>query len=183
MEQKRHSRITLKYEFQFRMIRRAMLPVFLLSAAACAIIWFATGVKTEYTMTELRWMGIAGITCLFLASLVGVAWSLVLYSVRLAGPLIHLEKVLSQIATGDLAARVQLRKSDELQEHGHHLNRAFISLSDRVKRIHQYCTYTRARLKELAEKNAADATFLSQIKQIEELVGLIEEAVADFKVE
>lgn len=183
MEQKRHSRITLKYEFQLRMIRRAMLPVLLLSAVACAIIWFATGVTNQYTMTELRWMGIGGISALFLASLIGVAWSLFLYSSRLAGPLIHLEKVLAQIATGDLAARVNLRKSDELQEHGIHLNRAFISLSDRVKRIHQYCTYTRARLKELSEKNAADAAMMSHIKQIEDLVGLIEEAVADFKVE
>lgn len=160
-----------------------MLPVFLLSAGACAVIWFATGVKTEYSMTELRWMGIAGISGLFLASLIGVGWSLVLYSTRLAGPLIHLEKVLAQIAVGDLGARVHLRKNDELQEHGMHLNRAFISLSDRIKRVHQYCKYTRARLHELAEKNAADAAVMIQIKQIEDLVGLIEEAVADFKVE
>lgn len=156
--------------------------MFLLSVLACGAIWFATGVQHDYTMSELRWMGIAGITALFLASLVGVAWSLVLYSTRLAGPLIHLEKVLGQIASGDLAARVQLRKSDELQEHGAHLNRAFISMADRVKRIHQYCKYTRTKIHEMTEKGGSDPAVAAQLKQIEDLVGLIEEAVSDFKV-
>ncbi len=181
MEQKRSARRTpIRYKFQLRLVRRTLLPLFLISTFAMAVIVFATSGEHTYTMSELRWMGLGGITALFLASLVGAGWSLMLYSSRLAGPLIHLEKTLEAIARGDLSTRVQLRKDDELQEHAAHLNKTFISLQDRVKRISQYCKYARATVDKLAA--APDAVNKEQLDQMRGLIGFIEEAVQDFKV-
>jgi len=175
-------RFPLKYKFQFRLVRRTLLPLLLFSLIASGIIIYATDGQHEYSMTSLRWMGLAGIACLWCASVMGVAWSLMLYSSRLAGPLIHLEKVLKQISDGDLYVRIKLRKDDELQEHAAHLNRTFLSLQDRVKRIHQYCRYTRETLEKLARQDSVTAQEKQQLDQLRELIRLIEEAVADFRV-
>ncbi|HMU83211.1 MAG TPA: HAMP domain-containing protein [Leptospiraceae bacterium] len=181
MEQKRSARRTsLRYKFQLRLVRRAMLPLAVLSAAAMVVIWSATTGRHEYSMDELRWLGIGGVALLFVASLVGVGWSLMLYSSRLAGPLVHLEKTLAAIAAGDLSTRVHLRKDDELQEHAAHLNRTFMSLQDRVKRIHQYCRYARETVDRLAA--SPDVKDKDQLDQMRQLIGFIEEALQDFKV-
>ncbi|MCE9596471.1 MAG: methyl-accepting chemotaxis protein [Spirochaetia bacterium] len=181
MDQKR-GRVPLKYKFQFRLIRRAMFPLFALAILSMSIIWYATQGTHEYTMSQLRWMGWCGVVALCLASLIGVGWSLILYSRRLAGPLIHLEKVLAEIAKGDLSARIHLRKDDELQEHATHLNLTFLSLQDRVKRIHQYCRYTQETLEKLVSQDSLSPHEKSQLERIRELIRLIEEAVGDFRV-
>lgn len=181
MDQKR-GRVPVKYKFQFRLIRRAMFPLLGLAGISMAVIWYATQGNHEYSMAQLRWMGWGGVIAFCLTSLLGVGWSLMLYSRRLAGPLMHLEKVLGQIAKGDLSTRIQLRKDDELQEHAAHLNLTFLSLQDRVKRIHQYCRYTQETLEKLAGQDSLSPHEKSQLERIRELIRLIEEAVEDFRV-
>lgn len=175
--QERVLRLTEK--FQFRMMRRAGLPVTVSALAALGGIYFVTDPLAGFEISDYRWIGIIGLAGLYIITMSGIVWSLFLYSSRLSGPLVGLRKTLQVVADGDLTARLKVRKNDELHEQAEHLNKTIISLQDRVKRINQFCKYTHTALEQMREKG-------ENPESLDHLLGLvrsIEESVHDFKVE
>ena len=165
-------------KFQIRMMKRAALPISLVFIAAMAGVYVFTQPGGTYTVHDYRIMGFIGMSILFLASIAGIFWSLFLYSSRLAGPLKNLRRTLEIIASGDLTVRARVRKEDELQEQVEYLNRAILSIHERVKRIHQFCRYTRSTVEQMRQSGLTE----KNLDQLLDLVKSIEESVTDFKV-
>jgi len=67
-------------------------------------------------------------------SLAGMATFMIL-SHRIAGPLFRIEEDLKEIKNGNLAKRIQLRKTDQLVELKEGINSLVISLDERIGRI------------------------------------------------
>ncbi len=174
----RGRRFFINRAFQLRMMRRAGIPLTLITVTVAAAIYFFTGGGNNYSADQLRLAGYVGLALLFAFSWLGIYWSLWLYSSRIAGPLINLRHTLQEVAEGDLRVRMQTRKKDELKEQADHLNHTIISLQDRVKRINQFCAYTLNTIDEMREQNPD----LGHLDKLRELTMSIQESVEDFKV-
>ena len=164
--------------FQFRMLRRATAPVFLTTIVVVALIWMTSAVDRQLHASELRWPALAVLAGFNIVSFLGVAWSLFLYSSRLAGPLVNLSRTLKSVAGGDLTVRARVRKDDELQEHAEHLNTTIMSLQDRIRRINQFCKFAHSTIDDMRTSDPDSA----ELGRMMDLVRSIEESVEDFRV-
>lgn len=160
------------------MLRRATAPVVLTTVVVVVLIWTATSIDHELHASELRWPALGVLLGFNIVSFLGVAWSLFLYSSRLAGPLVNLSRTLKSVAGGDLTVRARVRKDDELQEHAEHLNTTIMSVQDRIKRINQFCKFAHTTLDEM---RASDPDS-KEVGKMLDLVRSIEESVEDFRV-
>lgn len=69
-----------------------------------------------------------------LALFLGVTWTLVRLSHRVAGPLYRFRQVFRQVAAGDLSVRVRVREHDYLVREGEEFDRMIGAVRDRVRR-------------------------------------------------
>ncbi|MBI3395383.1 MAG: methyl-accepting chemotaxis protein [Spirochaetia bacterium] len=164
--------------FQIRMLRRAGAPLVVSTIAAAVGIVFVTSGDRQFSSSELRWAVLGVLFLVNVIAFAGLTWSLFLYSSHLAGPLVNLRRTLEIVAKGDLTARSRVRKDDELQEHANHLNAAIGSLQARVKRINQFCKYTRSTIEDMKKTDPES----KQLDRLLELVKSIEESIEDFRV-
>ncbi len=160
------------------MLRRATAPVLLTTIVVIGFIWTATSIDRELHASELRWPALGVLVGFNIVSFLGVAWSLFLYSSRLAGPLVNLSRTLKSVAGGDLTVRARVRKDDELQEHAEHLNATIMSVQDRIKRINQFCKFAHTTLDEMRGSDPNS----KEVDKMLDLVRSIEESVEDFRV-
>lgn len=70
--------------------------------------------------------------------LAGVIFITVIYSHRVVGPLVGIKRVLKAVSSGDLTARVRLRKKDAIQPMAESLNACIDSYQARVQRLTQH---------------------------------------------
>lgn len=160
------------------MLRRALAPLLLLTVAFATVLFFLAPGAGSFSGQQIRWVGLAGLGSLFVFAAGGIFWSLWLFSSRVAGPLLQLQRTLEMMAAGDLTARMRVRKKDELQEHTDYLNRTVESLQNRVVRIKQFCDYTRRSIEEMQTRDPNNPN----LSRMLDLVGSIEESVGDFRV-
>lgn len=98
----------------------------------------------------------------------------VLFSHRIAGPLYRFEKTLKQIEDGDLTARINLRKSDQLTEIKEAFNSLTHSLDARVGKI-------KAHLSEI-ERALAISNDPQASARILEILKRLKDEIRHFKV-
>ncbi len=174
---RRLARIFINRGFQLRMLRRAVTPLLVSCLALCAaLILFTPG--ESYSGGQLRLAGLVGLALVFLFGAGGVLWSLWLFSSRVAGPLLQLERTLGEMAAGDLTVRMRVRQRDELQEHTRHLNRTIESVQARVIRITQFCDFALRSIEEMQQTDPKNPS----LSRMLDLVRSIQESVADFHV-
>lgn len=176
--QRRFARLFVNRGFQLRMLRRAVAPLLALSLSIGAVLVVYTPPGGVYSGTELRTFGLLGLTSLFLFGTGGIMWSLWLFSSRVAGPMLQLQRTLQEVASGNLVVRMRVRQRDELQEHTAHLNRTIESLQGRVVRITQFCEFARRSVQEMRAGDPENPN----LARILDLVTSIEESVGDFHV-
>ena len=160
------------------MLRRAVSPLLALSLILGAVLFSYTPSERAYSAAELRTAGLLIILSLFLFGTGGIVWSVWLFSSRVAGPLLQLERTLREVAAGTLTARMRVRQRDELQEHTVHLNQTIESLQGRVVRITQFCDFARRSIEEMRQADPEN----ERLARILDLVSSIEESVDDFHV-
>lgn len=175
---RRLTRIFVNREFQVRMMRRAGLPLTIITTIFAILIYLYTPEKVTYTGDQLRVIGLGGLAVLFVFVWAGIHWSLWLFSSRVAGPLLALKNTLKEVAAGNLTARLTVRKRDELQEHTEHLNQTLESLQARVKRINQFCSFATREIIAMQESDPQN----KNLSRMAELVESIEESLSDFQV-
>lgn len=176
--QRRFARLFVNRGFQLRMLRRAVAPLLTLSIAVSAFLVAYTPLDGTFSGGQVRDLGLALLGGVLVFGMGGIIWSLWLFSSRVAGPLLQLERTLQEVSSGNLVVRMRVRERDELQEHTAHLNQTIESLQSRVVRINQFCEFARRSVEEM---QAADPKN-PNLERILDLVGSIEESVRDFKV-
>ncbi len=98
----------------------------------------------------------------------------ILLSHRIAGPLYRFEKVLKEMGLGDLAMRVDLRRTDQLVELKEALNTLLESLDERMGRIKGYVVEVQNLL---AKKDNPEAA-----SQLNALIALLKKEIDHFRV-
>jgi len=89
-----------------------------------------------------------------LALFLGVTWTLVRLSHRVAGPLYRFRQVFAQVAAGDLRARVRVRERDYLVSEGEAFDGMIGAVRERVRRAQASAAAVQSALGELSGRTA-----------------------------
>jgi methyl-accepting chemotaxis protein len=108
-----------------------------------------------------------------LALFLGVTWTLVRLSHRIAGPLYRFRQIFPRVAEGDLSVRVRVRDTDYLRREAEEFDRMIAAVRGRVRRSQEATAAVRSALAEKAGK-----TVTLQAHEVAELVARAEEADA-----
>lgn len=114
-----------------------------------------------------------------IALVVGTAMALaggvifILLSHRVAGPLYRFEETLSEMADGNIAGRVKLRKTDQLKEMQTAFNKALDAIDGRLEEIKRGI----GEADDLAGRYAGD----EHVKEVKDAISKIKDKIAFFK--
>lgn len=114
-----------------------------------------------------------------IALVVGTAMALaggvifILLSHRLAGPLYRFEETLSEMAGGNIAGRVKLRKTDQLKEMQTAFNKALDAIDGRLKEIKRGI----GEADDLAGRYESEG----HVKEVKDAISKIKDKIAFFK--
>jgi methyl-accepting chemotaxis protein len=130
---------------------------------------------TEFLLLRNRlWMPL-------IALFLGVTWTLVRVSHRVAGPLYRFRQVFAQVAGGDVSVRVRVRGGDFLLREGEELDGMIGAMRDRVRRAQQAASALRRDLAELS--GSTDRVPGHQIAALVARAAETEEILAGFVTE
>lgn len=123
----------------------------------------------------LALIALAGVMALSLTIL------FVLFSHKIAGPILRIERTFEDALGGDLTQRIKLRTGDELKDTADQLNSMLDGLQARIKRIDQMSRYMHESLEKMLIDAPADKK--EQLLRLDDLAKGVKDAIADFKLQ
>jgi len=105
----------------------------------------------------------------------------VLFSHKIAGPILRIERTFEEALSGDLTQRIKLRTGDELKETADQLNSMLDGLQARIKRIDQMSRFMHENLVEMLQEAAPDKK--EQLLKLDDLARGVKDAISDFKLQ
>lgn len=138
----RRRTLLIKRDFQIRIVLIVLLTV-VIFANINAIIMYSLFTRSMGTGALLDYMGIADpsdafVFVILITESLGlvVVFAISLYiSNSLAGPIYNIEKVLVEVAEGNLSKKVKLRSGDEFHELAIEVNNAIEGIRERIEII------------------------------------------------
>jgi len=209
-ETKRPSPLKRKYvidlKFQSKFIINAVIPlmVFVL-VLAFGFMYAVNSIAKEYqfentaeliqklSMTlgndassgavfqKVKLYGVLALIALALVMALSLSILFVLFSHRIAGPIMRIERAFEEILHGDLTHRISLRHGDELKETADHLNTMLDGLQGRIKRIDQMARFMEENLAHMIIDAPPDKK--EQLVKLDDLAKGVKEAISDFKLQ
>jgi methyl-accepting chemotaxis protein len=123
----------------------------------------------------LALIALAGVMALSLTIL------FVLFSHKIAGPILRIERTFEDALAGDLTQRIKLRTGDELKDTADQLNLMLDGLQARIKRIDQMARFMHESLEKMLIDAPADKK--EQLLRLDDLAKGVKDAIADFKLQ
>lgn len=209
-ETKRPSPLKRKYvidfKFQSKFIINAVIPlmVFVL-VLAFGFMYAVNSIAKEYqfentaeliqklSMTlgndassgavfqKVKLYGVLALIALALVMALSLSILFVLFSHRIAGPIMRIERTFEEILHGDLTHRISLRHGDELKETADHMNTMLDGLQARIKRIDQMARFMEENLAHMIIEAPPDKK--EQLVKLDDLAKGVKEAISDFKLQ
>lgn len=200
----KRKKLFIKSGFQTKFIILALLPLFLSSMLTLAALFYGLelistslaadsltdpgpflrrifgsepGGETLISHLKTAALLLVILTTLVTASLVTAVF--IFFSHRIAGPLVRFEAVMQNIFSGDLRHEVRLREDDELQETAAKFNETMNAISDRLRRIDQFNTFTINIIDELLENAEEDEA--AKLQKVKSATEGISESINEFK--
>ncbi|MFH1258669.1 MAG: methyl-accepting chemotaxis protein [Elusimicrobiota bacterium] len=181
--------IIIKRALQFKYMGLIFVSMLLIAFVATWDIYYSVGkILTEFEPAAIPiFMKINGLMVLKLLLLVVICLVISLFiSHKFAGPVFHLEKLVTLISQGDLTCRAHFRRGDELTELGKVFNEMMDYLQNKVGRNKTLAAKIASRLEEIAAKINSKEIAADQIKNIaqdlETLRNEVLEIGSEFKV-
>ena len=178
---KRRRQYYIKRSFQ----RRFIIQFSFLILLGCVTFGLATyyysyssrSLTTAFVNSRLQVMSTAefllpalGVITLCITALVAVAvaFRLLLFSHRIAGPLYRLEKTAQQVGRGNLDFHVQLRSKDELQDFAQAMDTMISDLRSRIQRIRELNQSLGEKILEAGRKSSMPKDLFESVRKIQE---------------
>ncbi|MBV6492394.1 MAG: hypothetical protein LDLANPLL_00387 [Turneriella sp.] len=129
---------------------------------------------------KIKLYGLITLGVLALVMVFSLSILFILFSHKIAGPILRIERTFEEVLGGDLTHRIVLRQGDELKDTADHLNSMLDGLESRVKRIHQTARY----MQESLVVMIADASVEKKeaLIKLNEMAKGVEESIRDFKM-
>ncbi|MBS0618482.1 MAG: methyl-accepting chemotaxis protein [Spirochaetes bacterium] len=208
-ESKRPSPLKRKYvidfKFQSKFIINAVIPLMLfVLVLAFGFMFAVNSIAKEYqfentaeliqklSMTlgndassgivfqKVKLYGIIALIGLALVMALSLTILFVLFSHKIAGPIMRIERTFEEVLSGDLTQRITLRQGDELKDTADHVNTMLDGLESRIKRIDQMSRYMQENLKSLIAEASGDKK--EQLMKLDDLAKGVKESISDFKL-
>lgn len=208
-ESKRPSPLKRKYvidfKFQSKFIVNAVIPLMLfVLVLAFGFMFAVNSIAKEYqfentaeliqklSMTlgndassgivfqKVKLYGIIALIGLALVMALSLTILFVLFSHKIAGPIMRIERTFEEVLSGDLTQRITLRQGDELKDTADHVNTMLDGLESRIKRIDQMSRYMQENLKSLIAEASGDKK--EQLMKLDDLAKGVKESISDFKL-
>ncbi|MBL8033714.1 MAG: methyl-accepting chemotaxis protein [Leptospiraceae bacterium] len=209
-EHKRPSPLKRKYlidfKFQSKFIINAVIPLMLfVLVLAFGFMYAVNSIAKEYqfentaeliqklSMTlgndatsgvvfqKVKLYGVLTLVALAVVMALSLTILFLLFSHRIAGPVLRIERTLEEILHGDLTHRISLRHGDELKETADHLNTMLDGLQARVKRIDQMARFMHESLEQMIKEAPPEKK--EQLLKLDDLARGVKEAISDFKLQ
>jgi methyl-accepting chemotaxis protein len=140
-------------------------PIFLFTSSDVSSTVRVEAANSILLINSYLWPGIGVIILLFGSLSIFITH-------RMVGPIYAVEKVIGRITDGDLSARVNLRKNDDLKEFGQAMNRMLdkqeTTLSDLSERFRKVSS--RLRERSPAHASQSDPNITAELEAIEKIL-------------
>lgn len=130
---------------------------------------------------KVKTWGLVALAALAVVMTLSLSILFVLFSNRIAGPIMRIGRTFEDALHGDLTQRIKLRERDELKETADQLNHMLEALQGRIRRIDQMSRYMHDTLEKMLEESAPDKK--EQLLKLDDLVRGVREAISDFKLQ
>lgn len=189
----RRRRYLIDHRFQWRFVRYIIIPmvlgVIIITLADYYFIWsyFTAPSQVRYQNMGQISLRIAGYLLFYeLVLLIPILAVIgVIFSHRVAGPLVNIERTLKAIGDGDLSRRVVLRKKDELRALEISVNEMASSLSDKFLEIEKTITGLEEKLSSLEKETGKELPNINKIREeiklLSSSLGLVKDCLEQFK--
>jgi methyl-accepting chemotaxis protein len=208
-EPKRPSPLKRKYlidfKFQCKFIFKAVLPLMIfVLVLAFGFMYAVNSIAREYqfestaeliqklSMTlgndatsgvifqKVKLYGILALVALAIVMTLSLTILFILFSHRIAGPVLRIERTFEDALQGDLTQRIKLRQGDELKETADQLNTMLDGLQARIKRIDQMSRFMQESLAEMLKDAPPDKK--AQLLKLDDLAKGVRDSISDFKL-
>lgn len=209
-EAKRPSPLKRKYvidfKFQSKFIVNAVIPLMLfVLVLAFGFMFAVNSIAKEYqfentaeliqklSMTlgqdassgavfqKVKLYGVLGLVALAVVMALSLTILFVLFSHKIAGPILRIERTFEDALAGDLTRRITLRQGDELKETADQLNLMLDGLQSRIRRIDQMSRFMHESLEKMIQEAPPEKK--EQLLKLDDLAKGVKESIADFKLQ
>jgi methyl-accepting chemotaxis protein len=209
-EAKRPSPLKRKYvidfKFQSKFIVNAVIPLMLfVLVLAFGFMFAVNSIAKEYqfentaeliqklSMTlgqdassgavfqKVKLYGILGLVALAVVMALSLTILFVLFSHKIAGPILRIERTFEDALAGDLTRRITLRQGDELKETADQLNLMLDGLQSRIRRIDQMSRFMHESLEKMIQEAPPEKK--EQLLKLDDLAKGVKESISDFKLQ
>jgi len=130
---------------------------------------------------KVKLYGVLALCALALVMALSLSILFVLFSHRIAGPVMRIQRTFEDALHGDLTQRIRLREKDELRETADQLNHMLDSLQSRIRRIDQMSRFMHDTLEAMLLEAPPEKK--EQLLKLDDLARGVKEAIADFKLQ
>ena len=209
-EIKRPSPLKRKYlidsRFQFKFILKAAIPLLLFVAIlAGGFVYaintisekyrfsntaeliqaistsFGNDLSSNIVFNDVKFWGLVSLLLLAIILLLTITILFVLFSHRIAGPILRIQRTFEDVLQGDLTQRIHLRENDELHETVEQINMMLAGLQARIKRIDQLGRYMHDQLAVMIQNSAGEEK--AALEKMDDLVWGVLDSINEFKTE
>lgn len=129
---------------------------------------------------KMKLYGLLTLAALAIVMAISLSILFVLFSHRIAGPIMRIERAFEEILHGDLTHRIQLRHGDELKDTADHLNSMLDGLQGRIKRIDQMARFMEENIAQMIQDAPPEKK--EALVKLDDLAKGVKEAISDFKL-
>lgn len=196
----------IDFKFQSKFIIKAVIPlvVFVL-VLAFGFLYAVNSIAKEYqfentaeliqklstslgndassgaVFQKVKLFGLLALAGLALVMTLSLTILFVLFSHKIAGPILRIERTFEDALGGDLTQRIKLRQGDELKDTADQLNSMLDGLQARIKRIDQMSRFMHETLIEMLKDAPPEKK--EQLLKLDDLARGVKDAISDFKLQ
>lgn len=140
-----------------------------------------TDATSGVVFQTVKFWGLVALTGLALVMILSLSILFVLFSHRIAGPVMRIGRTFEDALRGDLTQRIRLRERDELKATADQLNQMLDALQGRIRRIDQMSRYMHETIEAMLEEAPPEKK--EQLLKLDDLARGVREAISDFKLQ
>lgn len=140
-----------------------------------------TDATSGVVFRSVKFWGLVALAGLAMVMVLSLSILFMLFSHRIAGPVMRIGRTFEDALRGDLTQRIRLRERDELKSTADQLNQMLDALQGRIRRIDQMSRYMHETIETMLEEAPPEKK--EQLLKLDDLARGVREAIADFKLQ
>ena len=142
---------------------------------------FGNDLSSNVIFNDVKSWGLVSLLLLAVILIITISILFVLFSNRIAGPILRIQRTFEDVLQGDLTQRIHLRENDELRETAEQINAMLDGLQARIRRIDQLGHYMHDQLAAMIQNSEGEKK--AALEKIDDLARGVSDSIKEFKTE